>query len=365
MKILRKLSEEKGSITMTVVAAMLFITSAILIAYFSLSNQSNDQSKKTRQIADSYKVTNSDLVQKYKEVQDDLNEITTMSITKVKTLGNTMFAKGTNTVVTDELGNNFVVPTGFKVTDDANNVTEGMVIQDKDGNEFVWIPVGDIRYEESGVKKIKTIDLGRYDFASDGTPSTYTGSTIEEDSTKPELLKNYGNAIAKNINEFITKTNEAGGYYVGRYEARKNSEEKLTEVKTHYVKNNILQSDAAYNSRNMYNNSEFESDLMNSYAWETAIVFIQTFSSDSDYSKQQRTTTTYAQKGTDSDIRVNIYDMKNNCREWTTETANNPDKPCVRRGGCCSAAYTTDSGDEYAVSNTTTSTSYRPILYIK
>ena len=78
MKILRKLSEEKGSITMTVVAAMLFITSAILIAYFSLSNQSNDQSKKTRQIADSYKVTNSDLVQKYKEVYDGF-EIKTRS----------------------------------------------------------------------------------------------------------------------------------------------------------------------------------------------------------------------------------------------------------------------------------------------
>ena len=58
MKILRKIKEEKGSITMTVVAAMLFITSSILIAYFSLSNQSNDQSKKIRQVADSYKVTN-------------------------------------------------------------------------------------------------------------------------------------------------------------------------------------------------------------------------------------------------------------------------------------------------------------------
>ena len=71
MKVLRKLREEKGSITMTVVAAMLFITSAILIAYFSLSNQSNDQSKKTRQIADSYKVTNSQIVQRYKDVYDE------------------------------------------------------------------------------------------------------------------------------------------------------------------------------------------------------------------------------------------------------------------------------------------------------
>ena len=78
MRFLQKIKDEKGSITMTVVAAMLFITAAILIAYFSLSNQSNDQSKKIRQIEDSYKVTNSDLVQKYKEVYDGF-EIKTRS----------------------------------------------------------------------------------------------------------------------------------------------------------------------------------------------------------------------------------------------------------------------------------------------
>ena len=78
MKVLRKIKEEKGSITMTVVALMLFITTGISIAYFSLSNQSNNQGRKIRQIADSYKVTNSDLVQKYKEVYDGF-EIKTRS----------------------------------------------------------------------------------------------------------------------------------------------------------------------------------------------------------------------------------------------------------------------------------------------
>ena len=78
MKVLRKIKEEKGSITMTVVALMLFITTGIFIAYFSLSNQSNNQGRKIRQIADSYKVTNSDLVHKYKEVYDGF-EIKTRS----------------------------------------------------------------------------------------------------------------------------------------------------------------------------------------------------------------------------------------------------------------------------------------------
>ena len=71
MRFLQKIKDEKGSITMTVVAAMLFITAAILIAYFSLSNQSNDQSKKIRQIEDSYRVTNSEAIQEYKDIYDE------------------------------------------------------------------------------------------------------------------------------------------------------------------------------------------------------------------------------------------------------------------------------------------------------
>ena len=174
MKVLRKIKEEKGSITMTVVALMLFITTGISIAYFSLSNQSNNQGRKIRQIADSYKVTNSDLVQKYKEVQNNLNEVNTMSIDEVKSLENTMLSKETNTIVNDELGNYFIVPAGFKVTDDANNVTEGIVIQDKDGNEFVWIPVGIKKKSNPN----ETITLGRYSFDSNGNPSEYSGTDI-------------------------------------------------------------------------------------------------------------------------------------------------------------------------------------------
>ena len=70
MKTFRKFKGEKGSITLTVVAAMLFITSSILIAYFSLSNLSNDQSRKIRQVADSYKVSNSSIIEKYKDNYD-------------------------------------------------------------------------------------------------------------------------------------------------------------------------------------------------------------------------------------------------------------------------------------------------------
>ena len=48
-----------------------------------------------------------------------------------------------NTEVVDKYYNKITIPTGFKVLiGEASTVTEGIVIQDERGNEFVWIPVG-------------------------------------------------------------------------------------------------------------------------------------------------------------------------------------------------------------------------------
>ena len=59
-------------------------------------------------------------------------------------------------------------------------------------------------------------------------------------------------------------------------------------------------------SRNLYSsNNNFQSDLINSYVWDTAIVFIQTFREDSDYSKQKPLQTTLTTTG-------NAHDLKNN-----------------------------------------------------
>ena len=386
MKILRKLSEEKGSITMTVVAAMLFITSAILIAYFSLSNQSNDQGKKTRQIADSYKVTNSDLVQKYKDVQDDLNKIKTISITGVKSLDNVMLGKETNTVVQDELENNFIVPAGFKVTNDADNVTEGIVIQDKQGNEFVWIPVGEVRYEYNGIKKIKTIDLGRYVFNSDGTINTEQSQTDPQGHLKvistnvkyyTECLKNddlidvNGNAIAKDIEQFIEKTKEANGFYIGRYEARKetvNGTDIVVEKKNNEIYNNIKQSEAAILARNMYvSNNMIESDLINSFAWDTAILFLQEFGKEN-YSNEgsfNSASTGLESTGT-IEHQCNVYDMASNAYEWSTETFGHASYPCVFRGGSFRNQNLTSNNRAYeSIDMLESFITFRPILYIK
>ena len=72
----------------------------------------------------------------------------------------------------DTYGNVVVVPKGFKVvTSEGTTVPEGIVIEDSNGNQFVWIPVGTV-YKDSTGTNTSTIKLGRYTFStSDGTPT--------------------------------------------------------------------------------------------------------------------------------------------------------------------------------------------------
>ena len=131
----------------------------------------------------------------------------------------------------------------------------------------------------------------------------------------------------------------------------------------------------------MYSGSNFESDLINSYAWDTAIVFIQKFSDDENYSQQSgRNTARAVQKCGESildynldegdeaeDIRCNIYDMAGNMREWSTETFSSTYNPCVYRGGCYHNTFTYQYTNYRCGDGTTERTSEisaRPTLYL-
>ena len=266
-----------------------------------------------------------------------------------------------------------IIPAGFTVSNEPEerSIETGLVIKDDAGNEFVWIPV-EIPWKNDKSKKIKLL---RYEFDTNGSPGNYSGGYIEEDSTNLTELKNYGNTIAKNIKQFISLTNSAGGFYIGRYEARKNSSGKLTENVTDDVWGDITQPNAAIQSRAMYSNSCFESDLINSYAWDTATLFLQEYDNRSFkrlvYSREYgayRVNGSIAVKGATADKICNVYEMSTNYCEMTTETSNDSNNPCVFRGGW--KWNTTDDGyvsfrgsvrEDFQQYNA----SFRPILYIK
>ena len=62
----------------------------------------------------------------------------------------------------------------------------------------MWIPV-EIVYTNGNGSTSEMINLGRYNFAEDGTPSAYSGDFKEENSQDTETLLKYGNTIAKDI----------------------------------------------------------------------------------------------------------------------------------------------------------------------
>lgn len=295
-----------------------------------------------------------------------------------------------NTKIKDEYDNEIMIPKGFKIAEDsATDVTGGIVIEDATdsetaGSQFVWIPVGNIKYEGG----TKTIELSRYTFSKENEKPIKQDENIIDNYYQEKASSTYGNTTAKEIETFKTKVENNHGYYIGRYEAgdvnatqaRTPSSSKTTAMtcrEGRYVYNYIEQPQAATLCRNMYASLQgsMTSDLMNSYAWDTAIVFIQEFSGDKDYAFQGKlqneivAQTGRATDRTNQDVKCNIYDIAGNCLEWTTETSSNTSTegpiPCVFRGGYCKGTETEfasyrysnkiDYSDEYRT--------FRPILY--
>ena len=295
------------------------------------------------------------------------------------TLGTVTGSETKNTTVKDSLGNQVVVPAGFKVVNKDANVTDGIVVEDVShsataGSQFVWIPVGEVIKDSAGNKE--TITLGRYIFDSSGNATAYSGSYTED--TASNHNSSYGNTIAKDIEDFKNKvTNTTHGYYIGRYESRKNGTQ-VTVKASDTVYNNTTQPNAATVSRGMYSDSNFESDLMNSYAWDTAIVFLQKFDNRANkaslkpYSRQTSLNGSLASQGTNNlsdaskqDVICNVYDMASNCYEWTTETSSDSDIPCTSRGGGYDYSYNfTSDRCGYSTSNSFGSISFRSLLYM-
>ena len=294
--------------------------------------------------------------------------------------------KDDNTELQDAYGNKIVVPAGFKIvsnsdTNNATTVDKGIVIEDVTlgataGSQFVWIPVGKIYTDIAKTDaNAKTIELGRYEFDSNGNKSAYSGSYVEEDKGGTNTtLKNYGNTIAKNITNFKNSVTTNGGYYIGRYEARTSTARtakedaltQITEKETNQIYNYVTQIQAAQLAQNMYNSSKFTSDLINSYAWDTAIIFIQKCTTQTNYANQTSLNTgSLAQIGTTADKQCNIFDMASNVYEWTTETSHNSDYPCGFRGGnYYGINFYTSSRNGNNTSESSINIGFRSLLFI-
>ena len=272
----------------------------------------------------------------------------------------------------DKNGNKIVVPKGFKIvvdedTENAKAVEDGIVIEDATdastkGSQFVWIPVGKIKKTDGTITEIK---LDRYTFLEDGTP-VEQGENVVEYFFKELNKSNGDNITAKNIDEFKNSVDLNGGYYIGRYETRKNKNGGITEVKSDVVWNDVTQIDAANYARNMYNDKNYTCDLINSYAWDTATLFLQSFGNNKTYSrKNSLNVETLEENGTIDDKQCNVFDMASNLMEWTTETFNGEETGVLRGGRYNDSYIYTGWRGHNKASVIYIGFGFRPILYLK
>ena len=331
----------------------------------------------------------------------------------------------------DTYGNVVVVPKGFKVvTSEATTVPEGIVIEDgtgtetTTGNQFVWIPVGTV-HKDNNPENDVTIKLGRYTFdETNGNPTiqqaafagdnpsnqeqnyedevtipryyqeltTYRAGTVDNSNHLNDL-----NATAKNLAGFVQSVADNGGYYIARYEASYESGSStadwkpLSKVSTGTPRtssstpltqgmlwNYVTQLDASKICQNMYQAGDttvgVESDLTNSYAWDTAIVFIQSMNeANSNYAnagKDQTGNSSLMNTGETGDEVCNIFDMAANVGEWTTEystyTSSSTAYPCTYRGGYYrNSNFYTAYRNFNDATNSNDNVGFRVALYIK
>ena len=251
----------------------------------------------------------------------------------------------TNTKLTYSDGEVWI-PEDFKVADDsASTVQGGIVIEDKEGNQFVWVPVATIEdYKKTWYKGEQSL-------------SYYSEALPEDEKTSVKTYK---------------------GFYIGRYEA---GDKENTEAKKLRNSNNVTKTVTIKANQAPYNyvtrtqaislaesfatkqGYKAKTKLVSSYAWDTTIAFMQKVNSDYGSSSEEGnyidtkfsyTDITGAKqtKAKNSNVLVptgqttpvcNIYDMGGNVWEWTME-ANFTNSRTVRGGDC---SY---DGESYPVS---------------
>lgn len=289
----------------------------------------------------------------------------------------------TTTKLKDDLQNEIEIPGGFKVPKESGTkVEEGIVIEDNVRNQFVWIPVGTYKT----TKGDKLNNLSRRSFSENGAEE------VTEDNGDGVVDGTYygegdsRSVAADTISTFKSKSISNKGFYIGRFEAgteaeRTSLDDQLTTPLVQKNKNAyvyIQREQAMAQSGAMYElNSSVTSELVTSYAWDTALNFICQ-NNDEGYVIATTNGNSYGNINTnlktltgnyEQDKYCNIYDMVGNCTEWTpeysTNVTNDRSYPTVTRGGNyaslnCSASIRISNNTIYNVPYVT----FRIQLYV-
>lgn len=256
----------------------------------------------------------------------------------------------TETVTISEINEisatNPYIPSGFSYV--GGETGSGYVIEDEYGNQYVWVPV------ETGKLSRDLINLSK-----DYVESSTSGTALT-------------NSVAKYY-----------GFYIARFEAseyEKDGEKFAASMsgKTPWTNVNYQEAlDYANASASGFGYSDCSTTLLSSYAWDTAIEWIDksvdSYSSSTNYGNY--TGTVYPTGYTSTDNVNNICDLAGNVREWTTETYNGTTESTssrktneniiyrVIRGGSANLKRTPEARNGYDTTTTSDYWGFRVVIY--
>ena len=298
--------------------------------------------------------------------------------TTSKTVENSKGEKFDNTTqIEDESGDTVWIPGGFEIAEDsANDADDGVVIQDSNGNQFVWIPVKD----ESKFQ--------RYEGYQNGSLASILSDCSEPFANGYSTEKTEYDAMVSSVKTY-------DGFYVGRYEAgttnaNRSSSSGISDAvvvkKDAYVYNYVGWSDSdsmndetggaveiskKFASANGY--TTVTSTLIYGIQWDAVMNFI-----DPAYSTESCSETSFVRdssgKGwynqsaptkTGYYAVKNIYDLGGNVYEWTME-ANGTNVRVDRGGGYNRSGSRSPASSRYSSRPSTASDNigFRLALYL-
>ncbi len=254
-----------------------------------------------------------------------------------------------------------VIPVGFAIVPELDNVEEGLVISDiandteNVGNQFVWIPVTDeMPYERNISYVFKYIS----ERAVDDIEYLPDGITDEEQAVR-----------------------NVSGFYISRYEAGKEGTDTLVSKKGANVWSSIPQVETKAMAKTMYeSNTHVKSALISGKQWDMTMAFIsskpRTDGKGNEYDVTKRVNSGESNRhiggsvtksgNNEADKVCNIYDLEGNAFEYIAEknTASSA-QPFSYRGGSYNNEFPASNRNNFYDGAAYNDVSFRTILYLE
>ena len=268
-----------------------------------------------------------------------------------------MLTKNDDTPIT--VDNKIVkIPAGFKVADDSGNtIDEGIVIEDSEKNQFVWVPVSKKNFATEFVRREGYRSGSLQSYLSDCGEANAKGENkkfTETETTQKEAIKMYASV----------ERNE--GFYIARYEAGNDGNGNVVSKKGADVYNNIKWSsngemqettgttggavELSRNFANVKNYKTVTSTLIYGVQWDAVMKWMENVSNpnvkgktyiqdstgmgwygDNSGENPQKTGKDIGEENKGSNQVKKIYDLAGNVYEWTMESCDAYSR--VSRGG--------------------------------